>query len=98
MRSFAIVLPNGKERGVVTGRAPAAAACKAGSARLAERGGTTAHVRLRERGPNGKHFEYDVTRERKRSAVRARGVSFRYDIRARSRGARSRSARRASRR
>lgn len=83
---------------MVTGRAPAAAACKAGSAQMASSGGNKAHVRLRERGPTGATFEYDVTRSRKRSAVKTRNASFRYDIRARSLNrARSRSARPARR-
>lgn len=96
LRSFAIVHANGQERGVVTGRAPAAAACKAGSARMSEKGGNKTHVRLRERGASRGQgtFEYDVTRSRKKSAVKTRRASFRYDIRARSLNrARSRSAR-----
>lgn len=97
LRTFVIVHANGQEHGVVTGRAPAAAACKAGSARMSEKGGNKTHVRLRERGATrGKGtFEYDVTRSRKKSAVRTRNASFRYDIQAHSLNrARSRSARR----
>ena len=81
---------------MVTGRAPAAAACKAGSARMAVKGGNMTRVRLRERGapPGQGTFEYDVTRSRKRSVSKTRNASFRYDIRARSLNrARSRSRR-----
>ena len=90
MRSFAIVLPNGTERGVVTGRAPAAAACKAGSAALRGKNNTKAHVRIRESGTQ-RTLAYEVSKKRQQSRVGNRVHNF--TMRARSLNPRGHSSR-----
>ena len=90
MRRFNIVHADGTTGGVVTGRAPAAAACKAGSAALRGKNNTKAHVRIRETGTQ-RTFAYEVSKKRQQSRVGNRVHN--YTMRARSLNPRGHSAR-----
>ena len=90
MRRFNIVHADGTEGGVVTGRAPAAAACKAGTAALRGKNNTKAHVRIRETGTQ-RTFAYEVSKKRQQSRVGNRVHNF--TLRARSLNPRGHSSR-----
>ncbi len=95
MRRFNIVHADGTQGGVVTGRAPAAAACKAGTAALRGKNNTKAHVRIRETGTQ-RTFAYEVSKKRQQSRVGNRVHNFTMRARSlnpRGHSARSRSAR-----
>jgi hypothetical protein len=90
VRRFNIVHADGTEGGVVTGRAPAAAACKAGTAALRGKNNTKAHVRIRETGTQ-RTFAYEVSKKRQQSRVGNRVHNF--TLRARSLNPRGHSSR-----
>ena len=92
MRKFTIVHSDGTESGAVTGRAPAAAACKAGSAALRGKNNNKTHVRIRETGTQ-RTFAYEVSRSKKRRPTRAGDRVYEYTMRARSLNPRGHSAR-----
>ena len=92
VRRFNIVHADGTEGGVVTGRAPAAAACKAGSAALRGKNNTKAHVRIRETGTQ-RTFAYEVSRSKKRRQSRVGDRVYNFTMRARSLNPRGHSAR-----
>ena len=92
MRRFSIVHSDGTESGSVTGRAPAAAACKAGSAALRGKNNNKTHVRIRETGTQ-RTFAYEVSRSKKRRPTRAGDRVYQYTMRARSLNPRGNSAR-----